>query len=58
MQWKQVMVAVLLFIIPNKKQVGEKLMDWYECKRLPWNLILLVGAGFALADGVQSHQKL
>ena len=29
-------------------------MDWNECKRLPWNLILLLGAGFALADGVQS----
>ncbi|KAG4401431.1 hypothetical protein AAZX31_07G247300 [Glycine max] len=49
-----VMVAVLLFIIPNKKQEGEKLMDWNERKKLPWNLILLLGAGFALADGVQS----
>ncbi|XP_027332121.1 tonoplast dicarboxylate transporter-like [Abrus precatorius] len=49
-----VMVAVLLFIIPNMKQEGEKLMDWNECKKLPWNLILLLGAGFALADGVQS----
>ncbi|MCH88274.1 tonoplast dicarboxylate transporter-like, partial [Trifolium medium] len=49
-----VMVAVLLFIIPNRKQEGEKLMDWNECKKLPWNLILLLGAGFALADGVQS----
>jgi len=29
-------------------------MDWNECKKLPWNLILLLGAGFALADGVQS----
>jgi len=48
------MVAVLLFIIPNRKQEGEKLMDWNECKKLPWNLILLLGAGFALADGVQS----
>ncbi|KAK7245952.1 hypothetical protein RIF29_40806 [Crotalaria pallida] len=49
-----VMVAVLLFIIPNMKQEGEKLMSWNECKKLPWNLILLLGAGFALADGVQS----
>lgn len=29
-------------------------MNWNECKKLPWNLILLIGAGFALADGVQS----
>ncbi|KAK1403139.1 Tonoplast dicarboxylate transporter [Heracleum sosnowskyi] len=49
-----VMVATLLFIIPNKKQAGEKLMDWNKCKKLPWNIILLLGAGFALAEGVQS----
>ncbi|XP_054779210.1 tonoplast dicarboxylate transporter [Prosopis cineraria] len=49
-----VLVAVLLFIIPNRKGEGEKLMDWNECKKLPWKLILLLGAGFALADGVQS----
>ncbi|KAL1334520.1 tonoplast dicarboxylate transporter [Arachis ipaensis] len=49
-----VVAAVLLFIIPNMKQKGEKLMDWNECKKLPWNLILLLGAGFAIADGVQS----
>ncbi|CAJ1962636.1 unnamed protein product [Sphenostylis stenocarpa] len=49
-----VMVAVLLFIIPNMKGEGEKLMSWDECKKLPWNLILLLGAGFAIADGVES----
>lgn len=47
-------MATLLFIIPNKKRKGEKLMDWNECKKLPWNIILLLGAGFAIADGVQS----
>ncbi|KAK9267586.1 hypothetical protein L1049_010014 [Liquidambar formosana] len=49
-----VMMATLLFIIPNKKQKGEKLMDWNKCKRLPWNVVLLLGAGFAIADGVRS----
>jgi solute carrier family 13 (sodium-dependent dicarboxylate transporter), member 2/3/5 len=29
-----------------------------ECKKLPWNLILHLGAGFALADGVQSSGDL
>ncbi|KAJ4975335.1 hypothetical protein NE237_000441 [Protea cynaroides] len=48
-----VMMATLLFIIPNKKQQGEKLMDWNKCKKLPWSMILLLGAGFAIADGVQ-----
>ncbi|GMH05250.1 hypothetical protein Nepgr_007090 [Nepenthes gracilis] len=49
-----VMMATLLFIIPNKKQKGEKLMDWNKCKKLPWNIVLLLGAGFAIADGVRS----
>ncbi|KAG6771021.1 hypothetical protein POTOM_022364 [Populus tomentosa] len=49
-----VMMATLLFIIPNKKQRGEKLMDWNKCKKLPWNIVLLLGAGFAIADGVKT----
>ncbi|KAG1327288.1 putative Tonoplast dicarboxylate transporter [Cocos nucifera] len=49
-----VMMATLLFIIPNRKQEGEKLMDWNKCKKIPWNVILLLGAGFAIADGVRS----
>ncbi|CAB4275650.1 unnamed protein product [Prunus armeniaca] len=49
-----VMIATLLFIIPRKKQKGEKLMDWDKCKKLPWNIILLLGAGLAIADGVRS----
>ncbi|KAJ4799552.1 Sodium-dependent dicarboxylate transporter SdcS [Rhynchospora pubera] len=49
-----VMMASLLFIIPNKKNEGEKLMDWNKCKKLPWNIVLLLGAGFAIADGVHT----
>ncbi|CAL5344394.1 unnamed protein product [Camellia sinensis] len=49
-----VMMATLLFIIPNKKQQGEKLMDWNKCKKLPWSIVLLLGAGLAIADGVRS----
>ncbi|XP_047307674.1 tonoplast dicarboxylate transporter [Impatiens glandulifera] len=55
-----VMMATILFIIPNKKHSsssssggggGEKIMDWKKCKKLPWNIVLLLGAGFAIADG-------
>lgn len=49
-----VMMATLLFIIPNGKQKGEKLMDWNKCKKLPWNIVLLLGAGFAIAEGVRT----
>lgn len=48
-----VLMATLLFIIPNKRRKGEKLMDWSKCKKLPWNVVLLLGAGFAIADGVR-----
>lgn len=49
-----VMMATLLFIIPNRRKQGEKLMDWDKCRKLPWNIILLVGAGFAIADGIKT----
>ncbi|KAF8108409.1 hypothetical protein N665_0109s0034 [Sinapis alba] len=49
-----VMMATLLFIIPNGIKKGEKLMDWGKCKKLPWNIVLLLGAGFAIAEGVRS----
>ncbi|WOK92001.1 tonoplast dicarboxylate transporter isoform X1 [Canna indica] len=49
-----VMMATFLFIIPSRKREGEKLMDWNKCKKIPWGVILLLGAGFAIADGVQS----
>lgn len=29
-------------------------MDWNKCKKLPWNIILLLGVGFAIADGVRT----
>ncbi|KAJ0988152.1 hypothetical protein J5N97_006508 [Dioscorea zingiberensis] len=49
-----VMMATLLFIIPSKNKPGEKLMDWNKCKKLHWNIVLLLGAGFAIADGVRT----
>lgn len=50
----QIMMATLLFIIPSGKNDGEKLMDWGKCRRLQWNIILLLGAGFAIADGFRA----
>ncbi|PKA47311.1 Tonoplast dicarboxylate transporter [Apostasia shenzhenica] len=49
-----VMMATLLFIIPSRKLEGEMLMDWEKCKKIPWNVILLLGAGFSIAEGVRS----
>ncbi|EFJ30245.1 hypothetical protein SELMODRAFT_146060 [Selaginella moellendorffii] len=49
-----ILVATLLFVIPNKLAPGEMLMDWSSCKKLPWDIVLLLGGGFALAEGIET----
>lgn len=49
----QIMVAVLLFVLPDGKAPGQKLMSWKACKNLPWDIVLLLGGGFAMAEGIQ-----
>ncbi len=44
-------MAIILFLIPSKNQKGKKLMDWQSTAKLPWNIVLLFGGGFALATG-------
>jgi len=50
-----IFIAILLFIIPSKSEKGERLMNWETARKIPWNIVLLFGGGFALAQGfVQS----
>lgn len=46
-----IFIAILLFIIPSKSKKGERLMNWETAKKIPWNIVLLFGGGFALAQG-------
>ncbi len=46
-----IFIAILLFILPSKSQKGERIMNWETAKRVPWNIVLLFGGGFALAQG-------
>ena len=46
-----IIIAILLFLIPSKKNPGEKLMDWAAAKEIRWGIILMFGGGFALATG-------
>jgi sodium-dependent dicarboxylate transporter 2/3/5 len=48
-----VFIAVLLFIIPSKSNDPGKLMDWKTANKLPWNIVILFGGGFALAMGFE-----
>lgn len=49
-----ILMAVSLFVIPNPVNPKQKLMNWSQCKDIPWNVILLVGGGFALAGGISA----
>jgi sodium-dependent dicarboxylate transporter 2/3/5 len=51
-------MALLLFVLPsgerNSRGRSIPLMDWKTANRLPWDMILLFGGGFALASGFAS----
>ena len=49
-----VFAALLLFFIPSKRNPGESLLTWAACHRFPWDLVLLLGGGFALASSFQA----
>ena len=42
--------ALLLFVIPADWRKGEFLLDWQTAVRIPWDIIILFGGGFALAN--------
>jgi len=42
--------AVLLFLIPSDFKKGEFLLDWATAVKIPWDVIILFGGGFALAE--------
>jgi sodium-dependent dicarboxylate transporter 2/3/5 len=46
-----IVVALLLFLIPSRKNPGEFLMDWQGASGIRWGIVLLFGGGFALATG-------
>lgn len=45
--------ALLLFMIPSNLARGEFLLDWKTAVKIPWDVIILFGGGFALAHGFQ-----
>jgi sodium-dependent dicarboxylate transporter 2/3/5 len=48
-----VLMALLLFLIPAPSRKGTFLLDWKDISRLPFDIILLFGSGFALAKGFE-----
>lgn len=44
-------VSLPLFLIPAKNGSGVRILNWETASRLPWDIVLLFGGGFALANG-------
>ncbi|MCX6224301.1 MAG: SLC13 family permease, partial [Bacteroidia bacterium] len=44
-------LSLPLFMIPAKGRAGSRIMDWETASHLPWDIVLLFGGGFALANG-------
>ncbi|NIM20521.1 MAG: DASS family sodium-coupled anion symporter [Candidatus Latescibacteria bacterium] len=43
-------VALLLFFFPARSKAGF-VLDWGTVRNLPWDIVVLIGGGFALAGG-------
>ncbi len=43
------MGTLLLFIIPSDWKKGEFILDWKTAVKIPWDIVLLFGGGFAVA---------
>ncbi|MEW6073939.1 MAG: SLC13 family permease [Planctomycetota bacterium] len=47
-------MAVLCFLVPVDRRRGIRLMDWRTAAKMPWEVLLLIGGGFAIAGAFQS----
>lgn len=48
-----VAAASVLFLVPSGDRPGERLLRWRMTIALPWGILLLFGAGFAIATGFE-----
>jgi solute carrier family 13 (sodium-dependent dicarboxylate transporter), member 2/3/5 len=46
-------MALILFLFPSKNEKGKFILEWEQAKKLPYDIILLFGGGFALAKGFE-----
>lgn len=48
-----ILAALILFLVPSKKNKNEALLVWDDAKKLRYDIILMFGSGFALAYGFE-----
>ena len=46
-----VAMAIIAFLLPGEKK--QRLLGWEEFRRIPWDVLILFGGGFALADALE-----
>jgi len=49
-----IFMSLLLFILPSKTNEQKRLLNLKSFGKIPWEIVLLFGGGFALASGFQS----
>ncbi|SDG41260.1 SLC13 family permease [Pelagibacterium luteolum] len=47
-----IMAAMVLFLCPSGDKEGGALVDWYDARKLPWDVLILFGGGLSLAAAV------
>ena len=43
--------VIFLFCLPSGENKGERLLDWKTANKIPWGMLVLVGAGLCLGEG-------
>jgi sodium-dependent dicarboxylate transporter 2/3/5 len=47
-------LAVLGFLVPSGDRERPRLFHWDLARGMPWDVLLLIGSGFCIADGIRS----
>jgi sodium-dependent dicarboxylate transporter 2/3/5 len=45
-----IIMASMLFILPNGKKEGTSILEWRDTEKLPWGVLLMFGGGMSLAE--------
>ena len=48
-----ILCASLLFVIPVSVNTGQRVLNWEDCSKLPWGILILFGGGLTLASQIQ-----
>lgn len=46
--------AMLLFLLPDGKAPGRRLLDWKAAEGVPWGVVMIVGGGYAIAESFKA----